>query len=60
MLRRWVKVTVHVGLFLVALAVFYLGLGLGLSWNPTVGTLLWLAAALIAAGNIWWMVRSSR
>ena len=60
MLRRWVKVTVHVGLFLVALVVFYLGLGLGLSWNPTVGTLLWLAAALIAAGNIWWMVRRSR
>ena len=60
MLRRWVRVSAHVGLFLVALAVFYLGLGLGLSWNPTVGTLLWLAAALIAAGNIWWMVRSSR
>ena len=58
MLCRWVKVSAHVGLFLVALAVFYLGLGL--SWNPTVGTLLWLAAALIAAGNIWWMVRRSR
>ena len=58
--RRWLKVSAHVGLFLVVFAVFYLGLGLGLTWNPTVGTLLWLAAALIAAVNIWWMVRSSK
>ena len=60
MLRRWMKISAHVGLFLVALAVFYLGLGLGLSWNPTVGTLLWLGTALIAAGNICWMVMGSQ
>ena len=44
---------------MVALVVFYLGLRLGLTWNSTVGTLLWLAAGLIVAGNIWWMVRRS-
>ena len=60
MLRRWIKVSAHVGLFLVALVVFTLGTGVGLARNPAAGTLLWLAAALIAAGNIWWMMRSSR
>ena len=34
MLRRWVKVSAHVGLFLVALAVFYLGLRSGTELEP--------------------------
>ena len=46
-LPRAIRITAHILLFLVAVAVFYLGLGIGLSWNPAVGTLLWLAAALI-------------
>ena len=59
MFGRVLRLSVHVFVFLVAVVVFYLGLGVGLSWNPTVGTLLWLAAGLIAAGNIWWMVKRS-
>ena len=59
-LLRWIRVSAHVGLFLVALVVFTLGTGVGLARNPTAGTLLWLAAALIVAGNIWWIMRSSR
>ena len=55
MFGRVLRLSVHVFVFLVAVVVFYLGL----SWNPTVGTLLWLAAGLIAAGNIWWMVKRS-
>ena len=57
MLRRAFWISLHLLVFLLAVVVFYLGLGLGLSWNPLVGTLLWLAAAVIACGNIWWMVR---
>ena len=57
MLRRAFGFSLHQFIFLVAIAVFYLGPGLGLSWNPMVGTLLWLAAAAIVLGNIWWMVR---
>ena len=60
MSRRWLKISAHAGLFLVAYAVFHVGLWAGLTWSPTVGTVMWLAAALIAAVNIWWLVRSSR
>ena len=59
-LPRAIRITAHILLFLVAVAVFYLGLGIGLQWNPTVGTLLWLAAALIAVGNLWWILRRRR
>ncbi len=59
-LPRAIRITAHILLFLVAVAVFYLGLGIGLSWNPAVGTLLWLAAALIAVGNLWWILRRRR
>ena len=57
MLGRAFWISLHLLVFLLAVVVFYLGLSLGLSWNPMVATLLWLAAALIAGGNVWWMVR---
>ncbi len=57
---RVIRISVHILLFLAAVAVFVLGLGIGLSQNPTVGTLLWLAAGLILAGNLWWLLRRSR
>ena len=47
----------HLLLFLVAALVFFLGLGVGLSLNPTAGTLLWLVAAGIAVANAIWMTR---
>ena len=57
---RAIRISAHILLFLAAVAVFYLGLGIGLSRNPALGTLLWLAAGLIAIGNLWWMLRRSR
>ena len=57
---RVLRISAHVLLFLAAVAVFFLGLGIGLSQNPTVGTLLWLAAGLILAGNLWWLLRLLR
>ena len=54
------KTAAHIVLFIVAVAVFYVGLGVGLTANPTAGTLLWLAAAAIIAANIVWLVRSRR
>lgn len=54
------KAAAHLLLFFVAVVVFFLGLGIGLQVNPTLGTLLWLAAAAIVVGNVVWLVRSRR
>lgn len=54
------KVIAHALLFILAFVVFYAGLGIGLQFNPTLGTLLWLAAAAIAAGNMLWIVRAKK
>ena len=54
------KVIAHALLFILAFVVFYAGLGIGLQFNPTLGTLLWLAAAGIAAGNMLWIVRAKK
>ena len=54
------KQALHVLLFIVAGIVFFLGLGIGLSQNPTIGTLLWIVAAAIAVLNGIWMSRSGR
>ena len=43
-----VRIAAHALLFLLAVVVFYLGLGLGLQFSPILGTLLWVAAAAIA------------
>lgn len=60
MMHPKLKTTVHVLLFLLAFVVFYIGLFVGLQVNANGGTLLWLAAAVIAGLNILWMVRSER
>ena len=43
-LSRVAIILAHVALFLIALFVFTLGTGIGLSQNPTYGMLLWIAA----------------
>ena len=54
------KAAAHLLLFFVAVVVFFLGLGIGLQVNSTLGTLLWLAAAAIMGANIVWLVRSKQ
>lgn len=56
-MRLAVRTVLHVLVFLVAGIVFFLGLGIGLSQNPAIGTLLWLVAAGIAVANAIWMTR---
>ena len=46
--RKTIGIGIHVLLFLAALAIFYFGLGVGLAFNPTLGTLLWVAARAVA------------
>ena len=52
-----VKSAAHVLLFLLAGLVFFLGLGIGLQFNPIVGTALWAVAGAIAALNLLWIYR---
>ena len=54
------RVVGHVLLFLLAIGIFYAGLGVGLSVNPTLGTAMWGVAAVIAAMNLWWLIRRRR
>ena len=58
MLTKTLKIAAHALLFVIAVVVFFLGLGVGLQFNPTLGTLLWIAAAAIAGLNVLWMFRS--
>ena len=64
------RVSLHIVLFLVAIVVFYLGLGIGLAWTgvtvagvtlsgPTAGTILWITAGVIGVGNLVWILRAS-
>lgn len=55
---RALKTTAHVILFVIAFVVFYLGLGMGLTRDPNLGTALWALAGLIAVGNIIWIART--
>lgn len=56
-LFRAVRIGIHALVFLAAVVIFYFGLGVGLTLNPTWGTLLWIAAFAVAGINIFWMVR---
>ncbi len=44
-------------LFLLAVVLFHLGLGIGLSQSPQAGNFLCLTALAIAGLNVWWIVR---
>lgn len=52
------KTVAHVVLFIVAFIVFYLGLGLGLTRDPNLGTALWALAAVIVVGNLFWIYKT--
>ena len=53
-----IRVIAHVLLFILAFVVFFLGLGVGLAFNPTIGTALWIAAGGIVVLNVLWIVKS--
>ena len=52
------KTTAHVVLFVAAFIVFYVGLGIGLTRDPNLGTAFWAVAALIAVGNVIWIYKT--
>ncbi len=54
------KKVAHILLFILAFAAFYFGLGVGLAYDATLGSILWLVAAGIVVGNILWIVRTKK
>ena len=57
MLARSLRLIVHVLVFIVAVTAFFLGLGIGLQYSPHLGMALWVAAGLLAALNLVWILR---
>ena len=55
---RRLRKAAHILLFVLAGALFYAGLGVGLQHDPNLGTLLWAASAAIFVLNALWMRRS--
>ena len=51
-----IRIVLHVALFLVAVVVFYLGLGVGLALNPAIGMVLWFVSGALFAGNLLWLM----
>lgn len=51
------KKIINILLFIVAGALFFIGLGAGLQYSPSVGTVLWIAAGVIIVLNVLWMNR---
>ena len=60
MIAAKVRIAAQGLLFVVAVVVFYIGLGVGLQINPTLGSILWFVAAAIMALDLVWIVRSRR
>lgn len=54
------KTIIHALIFLLAVVVFWAGLGAGLQFSPPLGTALCIGGAAIAALNLLWMRRTRR
>ena len=60
MIAAKIRIAAQALLFVLAVVVFYIGLGVGLQINPTMGSILWFVAAAILALDLVWVVRSRR
>lgn len=59
-LKIILKFTLYLAPFLVALTVLWVGLGVGLTMEPTAGSILVVAALLSVALNVGWIVAYKR
>ncbi|MXZ89939.1 MAG: hypothetical protein F4W95_00480 [Chloroflexi bacterium] len=46
------RILAHGLIFLLALAIFYAGMGVGLTYNPIVGMAIWIAAVAVGITNL--------
>ena len=55
-----IRIVTHIILFVLAFFLFYVGLAVGLAYNATLGSVLWIMGGLTIVGNIAWIVMHSR
>ena len=55
-MKTGLRIALHVVLALLAVVIFYVGLGVGLALNPTIGTILWFASGALFVGNLLWLI----
>ncbi len=55
-MKTGLRIVLHVVLALLAVVIFYVGLGVGLTLNPTIGTILWFASGALFVGNLLWLI----
>lgn len=60
MSSRILRSTAQILLYLLALAVLWVGLGIGLQYDPNIGTIMLFAAVGIAGVNTFWVFRVKR
>ena len=55
-MKTALRIAFHVVLALLAVVIFYVGLGVGLQFNPTIGTILWFVSGALFVGNLLWLI----
>ena len=55
-MKTGLRIVLHVVLALLAVVIFYVGLGVGLALNPTIGTILWFVSGALFVGNLLWLI----
>ena len=54
------RLIAHALLFVIAVVVAFSGLGIGLAFNPTAGTVLLSIAVAIIIGNVYWIMQREK
>ena len=55
-MKTGIRIAVHVALALLAVVIFYVGLGVGLALNSAAGSALWFIAGALFVGNLIWLI----
>ena len=55
---RFPQVILHALLFLLAVVLYFFGLGIGLAVNPCLGTLIWALSGSLLVLNVWWILKN--
>ena len=55
-MKTTIRIALHALVALLAIVVFYAGLGVGLAFSPVFGTALWFLSGALFVGNLLWLI----